>query len=248
MSNQLPSGDTSLLAEVHATSSGLKVLATTTAIQDLEVARRSMGGHGYSAFSGLGRIYADYVPSATCVVILCQLWHTDKSRLKRYEGDNYVLDEQVVRAALKSHKNLLSAKDPSASLLSPSSYCLRFLVDGSDRMPSLTNAWWKDLTSAVLLLEWRAALVVQDLALNQSNPDASANQRVSKAVVEAYVAVQVARMIQELELTDEDKSIVGDLYRLVSGLSLHEGKRTKVLSSISSRQWNRVWLISYLLG
>ena len=104
MSNQLPSGDTSLLTEVHATSSGLKVLATTTAIQDLEVARRSMGGHGYSAFSGLGRIYADCVPSATCVVILCQLWHTDKFRLKRYEGDNYVLDEQVVRAALKSHK------------------------------------------------------------------------------------------------------------------------------------------------
>ena len=108
MSNQLPSGDTSLLAEVRATSSGLKVLATTTAIQDLEVARRSKGGYGYSAFSGLGRIYADYVPSATCVVILCQLWHTDKSRLKRYEGDNYVLDEQVVRAAQIAQKFAIS--------------------------------------------------------------------------------------------------------------------------------------------
>lgn len=83
-------------------------------------------------------------------------------------------------------------------------------------MPSLTNAWWKDPTSAVLLFEWRAALVVQDLALNQSRPDASANQRVSKAVVEAYVAVQVVQMIQEQELTGKDQSIVGDLYRLVS--------------------------------
>lgn len=67
MDAQLASGDTSLLAEMHATTSGLKVLVTTMGIQDLEVARRSMGGHGYSAFAGLGRIYADYVPSATCV-------------------------------------------------------------------------------------------------------------------------------------------------------------------------------------
>jgi acyl-CoA oxidase len=65
MSAGLASGDASLLAEMHATASGLKVLTTTTGIRDLEVARRSMGGHGYSAFAGLGRIYADYLPSAT---------------------------------------------------------------------------------------------------------------------------------------------------------------------------------------
>ena len=45
--------------------SGLKVLVTTTTTEDIEVARRYMGGHGYSAFAGLGRLYADYVPSAT---------------------------------------------------------------------------------------------------------------------------------------------------------------------------------------
>lgn len=63
----LASGDTSLLAETHAIASGLKILTTTTGIQDLEVARRSMGGHGYSAFAGLGRVYADYLSSATYV-------------------------------------------------------------------------------------------------------------------------------------------------------------------------------------
>jgi len=67
MSTGLASGDTSLLAELHAMTSGLKVLISTTGIQDLEVARRSMGGHGYSAFAGLGRNYAEYLPSATCV-------------------------------------------------------------------------------------------------------------------------------------------------------------------------------------
>jgi acyl-CoA oxidase len=46
-------------------TSGLKVLVSTTGIQDLETARRSMGGHGYSAFAGVGRMYADYVPAAT---------------------------------------------------------------------------------------------------------------------------------------------------------------------------------------
>lgn len=65
MAQRLSGGDTSLLAELHATTSGLKVLCTTISVQDMESARRSMGGHGYSAFSGVGRIYADMVPSVT---------------------------------------------------------------------------------------------------------------------------------------------------------------------------------------
>lgn len=65
MASRLSKGDTSLLAEMHATTSGLKVYVSTNGVQDLETARRSMGGHGYSAFSGLGRLYADYLPSVT---------------------------------------------------------------------------------------------------------------------------------------------------------------------------------------
>lgn len=69
---------------------------------------------------------------------------------------------------------------------------------------------------ALLLLEWRAALVVQDLVRNQNNPDASAHQRVSKAVSEAFVAAQVVRMIRELDLLAKDRHVVVELYRLVS--------------------------------
>lgn len=65
MAARLSTGDASLLAELHAITSGLKVTITSVGILDIETARRSMGGHGYSAFSGLGSIYADYVPSAT---------------------------------------------------------------------------------------------------------------------------------------------------------------------------------------
>lgn len=65
MADRLSAGDPTLLAEHHAIASGLKVLCTTTGIADIESARRSMGGHGYSAFSGMGELYGDYLPSAT---------------------------------------------------------------------------------------------------------------------------------------------------------------------------------------
>lgn len=56
---------TDLLADLHATSCGLKALASTTAAEGLEVCRRACGGHGYSAFSGIGSWYADYLPTTT---------------------------------------------------------------------------------------------------------------------------------------------------------------------------------------
>ena len=56
---------TDLLADLHATSCGLKALASTTAAEGLEVCRRACGGHGYSSFSGIGSWYADYLPTTT---------------------------------------------------------------------------------------------------------------------------------------------------------------------------------------
>jgi acyl-CoA oxidase len=46
---------------------GLKVLVSTETINGLESARRALGGHGYSMFAGIGRLYADYLPAATYV-------------------------------------------------------------------------------------------------------------------------------------------------------------------------------------
>ncbi len=70
---------TDLLADLHATSCGLKALGSTTAAEGLEVCRRACGGHGYSSFSGIGSWYADYLPTTT------------------WEGDNYMLTQQVAR-------------------------------------------------------------------------------------------------------------------------------------------------------
>lgn len=61
---ELASGS-DLLADLHATSCGLKALGSTTAAEGLEVCRRACGGHGYSAFGGIGSWYADYLPTTT---------------------------------------------------------------------------------------------------------------------------------------------------------------------------------------
>lgn len=81
-----------LLADLHAISCSLKAFASTTAAEGLEVCRRACGGHGYSAFSGIGSWYADYLPTVT------------------WEGDNYMLTQQVARYLLKSARAVLAGK------------------------------------------------------------------------------------------------------------------------------------------
>lgn len=81
-----------LLADLHATSCGLKALSSTTAAEGLEVCRRACGGHGYSNFSGIGTWYADYLPTTT------------------WEGDNYMLTQQVARYVSARFEMLVQVK------------------------------------------------------------------------------------------------------------------------------------------
>ncbi|CAN8102792.1 unnamed protein product [Discula destructiva] len=83
---------TDLLADLHSTSCALKSYASTVAAEGLEVCRRACGGHGYSSFSGIGSYYADYLPTVT------------------WEGDNYMLTQQVARYLLKSARAVLTGK------------------------------------------------------------------------------------------------------------------------------------------
>ncbi|KAH8811894.1 acyl-CoA dehydrogenase/oxidase C-terminal [Xylogone sp. PMI_703] len=84
-----------LLADLHATSCGLKALGSSTAAEGLEVCRRACGGHGFSSFSGIGTWYADYLPTPT------------------WEGDNYMLTQQVARYLLKSARAVLKGNAPA---------------------------------------------------------------------------------------------------------------------------------------
>lgn len=77
-----------LLAELHATSCALKAYTSTTAGEGLEACRRACGGHGYSSFAGIGTWYVDYLPTLT------------------WEGDNYMLTQQVSRYLLKTARQV----------------------------------------------------------------------------------------------------------------------------------------------
>lgn len=84
-----------VLADLHATSCGLKALSSTIAAEGLEACRRACGGHGYSSFSGIGPWYSDYLPTIT------------------WEGDNYMLTQQVARYLLKSARSVVKKEAPT---------------------------------------------------------------------------------------------------------------------------------------
>ncbi|PIL25736.1 hypothetical protein GSI_11486 [Ganoderma sinense ZZ0214-1] len=215
---RLSTGDTSLLPAMHATTAGLKVLASTAAIADLETARRSMGGHGFSAFAGVGRLYADYVAAAT------------------YEGDNFVLDAQVVRAALKAFARAASSTPAQGAELAPNEAYLRWLTDpnpdaGVNAGHSVSTARWGNPRRVVEMLERRAACMVRERAAHAADPDASMDQRVARAVTDAFVAAQVDEVIDGLEgsVGGKEAVVLRKLYTLHL-LTAVESGLTDVLS------------------
>ena len=82
----LKTGDTSQLEDLHLQTVGAKVYSTEITARGIEICRIACGGHGYSALAGFGRMYANSVNAVT------------------YEGDNYVISQQIPRAILKHYK------------------------------------------------------------------------------------------------------------------------------------------------
>jgi acyl-CoA oxidase len=75
MGSRLSKGDTSLLAEIHAMTSGFEspsIKLWCSRYYHIETARRrSMGGQGYNTFAGLasGRLYAMEIGSGRMLTI-----------------------------------------------------------------------------------------------------------------------------------------------------------------------------------
>lgn len=89
---QLEFNNTIMLPEVHATSCSLKIWSTRRASEGIEECRKAMGGHGFSIFSGVSELFSNIVPANT------------------YEGDNFVLAQQVARFLLKQLNNVVQGK------------------------------------------------------------------------------------------------------------------------------------------
>ena len=95
MMNELnTTGESKRLAEIHALSSGLKACSTWDCLAGIEECRKACGGHGYSAYAGIGHMWANGVASQTYEGI-------SKSLKMLMTGDNYVISQQTARACLK---------------------------------------------------------------------------------------------------------------------------------------------------
>lgn len=98
--NYIKTGDFSQLEDYHLQTVGAKVYSTEITGHGVETCRIACGGHGYHALSGFGRMYANAINAVT------------------YEGDNYVVGQQVPRAILKHWRNKTESSLPTLSYLS----------------------------------------------------------------------------------------------------------------------------------
>ena len=139
----------------------------------------------------------------------------------RYEGDNYVLVQQVVRAALKAFQAVISSPDPAkaAKSLPPSTYFLRLLPELTSTRTATSMPMWS-VAEAIHLLELRAAHMIQEHAsrLKTGTPDGSADWRVARAVTEAFVAPRIGEVIVQVEkkLRSPSATVVVAVMQLVS--------------------------------
>ncbi|KAG0171397.1 hypothetical protein DFQ28_001063 [Apophysomyces sp. BC1034] len=139
-------GNFDLLADLHASSSGLKSLTTTMAIEAIEDCRRACGGHGYSLFSGLGMFYQDYLPNVT------------------WEGDNYILTQQTARYLLKTLRNVMAGKAVPSEYNPTITYLTQYLQNPKAKCPATAPS---DFLNPELILSafgFRAAFGIAQVA------------------------------------------------------------------------------------
>ncbi|ETN75635.1 acyl-CoA dehydrogenase, middle domain protein [Necator americanus] len=98
VTEQLTQGNTELLPEIHALSSGLKSVVSWEAAQGIEQCRLACGGHGYSLASAFPEIYAYSVGGCT------------------YEGENIVMLLQVARFLMKAAEEVRSGSAHLAAI------------------------------------------------------------------------------------------------------------------------------------
>lgn len=139
-------GNFGLLADLHASSSGLKSLTTTMAIESLEECRRACGGHGYSLFSGLGQFYQDYLPNVT------------------WEGDNYILTQQTARYLLKTFRNVIAGKAESSEHNHTVAYLTQYFQNPKAKCPARTPQEFLNPELLLTAFGFRAACGIAKVA------------------------------------------------------------------------------------
>ncbi|EXX76685.1 uncharacterized protein OCT59_024117 [Rhizophagus irregularis] len=200
---QSSSGDFSLLADLHASSSGLKSLTTTMAVDSIEECRRACGGHGYSNFGGFVTFYQNYLPNIT------------------WEGDNYILTHQTTRYLLKTFREVVSNKNPeiyaSQSKKNPTlTYILDYINNPNQVCNATTSLDFKNNELQLRAFGHRAAYLIANAVDQIDNQNKSWNSmlievnRISRAHCQYLLVKNFITAIQEQPqpITDEKLRIL----------------------------------------
>ncbi|KAJ1953267.1 hypothetical protein EC988_003092, partial [Linderina pennispora] len=148
--DQLNAGNFGPLKELHATACGLKRWTSDVAIRGIDTCRHVCGGHGFSSFSGLNDFYGNSYPNI--------IW----------EGDNYVLSQQVGRFLLTQVRALRSGKPVADN--QTTQYLRRHLTNG--RLETVPGPAFigksvaslaADTDAQLDLLSYRAAAMASEL-------------------------------------------------------------------------------------
>lgn len=209
-----------LAADLHATSCGLKSLASSTAVEGLEMCRRACGGHGYSSFAGIGAWYADYLPTAT------------------WEGDNYMLTQQVARYLLKSARSVLKGNEPTNDTMAILSYFLSRQDQGA-AFDVLGND--SDIVAA---FAWRSAFLTFEALKHRDEQKRAWNSllvdfyRLSRAHSQYMVVKNFYETLQDNpNLDPETLTILHKLFRLYALHTLEtEASEFYTSSAVTVRQ------------
>lgn len=137
--DNLRTGDTTQLEDLHLQTVGAKVYSTEITGHGVETCRIACGGHGYNALSGFGRMYANSINAVT------------------YEGDNYVIAQQVPKAILKHWNARTEGSISSLSYLD----VLRNPQE-QDQLSVASESDWYKPENQCWVLEKRLATMVQD--------------------------------------------------------------------------------------
>ena len=87
------------LPDLHATCAGLKAFATWATYYGLDTLRQCLGGHGYSGYTSMGRMFTDFAVQCT------------------WEGDNTVMALQTARYLVASFERLSKGEPLAGSVL-----------------------------------------------------------------------------------------------------------------------------------
>ncbi|KAF9946236.1 Acyl-coenzyme A oxidase (Acyl-CoA oxidase) [Mortierella alpina] len=199
-------GDVSLLKDVHVYSSGLKSYCTKLTADGIEEARRCLGGHGYSMFSGMIDFHRQFLATVT------------------YEGENALLTQQVSRYLLKLYKDVV--RNPGLHLSPPSKYIVSLVDYPSFKNQRCGARTLKDMYRDDVILaafQHRAARLIHELAQAEKSGAGWSDlnlecMRLSKAHVQYIMIENFVNGLEKRYNTPEQQK----LYRAVKQVySLH---------------------------